>query len=219
METVKSPAEGKVLLRNVSWETYERLLEDHLERRKPHFYYDRGVLEILSPSAEHEGIGYIIGVLVDLLAEEMELDVLGAAHTTFRRGDVEGGFEADASFYFSENAALVRGKKRIDLDVDPPPDLVVEVDITHPSLDKLPIYARLGIPEVWRHDGERLTVLGLKVVDAGRSYTEVPKSTFLTATGNTLTRFIKEGLKTRRPDWVRRVREWARETDRGSEGV
>ena len=84
METVKNPAEGKVLLRNVSWETYERLLKDHLERRRPHFYYDRGVLEILSPSAEHEGIGYIIGVLVGLLAEEMELDVLGAAHTTFR---------------------------------------------------------------------------------------------------------------------------------------
>lgn len=209
METVKSPAEGRVLLRNVSWETYERLLAEKEERRVPRFHYDRGVLEIVSPSFEHEGIGYLIGLLVDLLAEEEELDVVATAHTTFRHRDLSGGSEPDESFYFSENAELVRGKTRIDLDAgDPPPDLIVEVDITHPSLEKLPIYARLGVPEVWRHDGERLTILVLKGEDG---YGEAPHSTFLRlATGEALTSFVREGLTTKRPDWIRGVREWAR---------
>jgi len=83
--------------------------------------------------------------------------VFGAGSTTFGREDVSGGFEPDQSFYFSENAGRVRGKKRIDLNADdPPPDVVVEVDVTSPSLDKLPVYARLGVREVWRYaDGRR----------------------------------------------------------------
>jgi Uma2 family endonuclease len=208
VETVKSPAESRVLLRNVSWETYERLLEGREESRTPRFFYDRGAMEVASPSSLHDRISRIIALLVELLAAEFELDVDNVGSTTFKRGDLRQGFEPDECFYFG-NAAYVREKDDIDLDVgDPPPDLIVEVDIIHPSLEKLPIHARLGIPEVWRHDGERLAILALKSQD---EYEEVAESAFLpSVTSDELTRLVREGLTTRRPDWVRRVRERAR---------
>ena len=133
--------------------------------------------------------------------------MFGAGSTTYKREDLERGFEPDASFYI-RNAERVRGKSRIDLDVDPPPDLVVEVDITNPSLDKLPIYARLGVPEVWRYDGERLTVFGLR----GEGYAEVAESSVLPPlTSEALSGLIKESASLDIADWVRGVREWARE--------
>ncbi len=217
-EALKSPSEGRVVVRNVGWETYERLLEEDPDRSAPRFFYERGVLEIVSPSFEHEQIARVIASLVEELAVELEIDVVGAGSTTFNREDLSRGFEPDASFYFSENAAKVRGKRRIFLDTgDPPPDLVVEVDITSPSASKLPIYAHLGVAEVWRHDGAWLTILGLVRQDAEEEgyYAEIPESSFLApARVESLTRFVEEGLTSGRPAWTRRVREWARELRR-----
>src|SRR5215210_4955601 len=160
METIKSPAEQKVILHNVRWETYERLMQERGESRVPRFAFDRGELEIMSPSTEHESISYFLGLLVALFAEEASVNAYGAGSTTFKREDLERGFEPDACFYI-QHERRIRGKRRIDLTVDPP-DLVVEVDITSPALNKLPIYATIGVPEVWRHDGERLVILGLE---------------------------------------------------------
>jgi Uma2 family endonuclease len=221
-EALKSPPEGRVTLRNVGWETYQLLVEEDPGRSAPRFFYDRGVLEIVSPSFEHEQIARVIASLVEELAVELDIDVVDAGSTTFNREDLARGFEPDASFYFSENAARVRGKRRISLGVgDPPPDLVVEVDITSPSTSKLPIYARLGVTEVWRHDGERLAILGLLRQDTGEKqyYAEIPESAFLAPArvpGESLTRFVEEGLTSGRPAWARRVREWARELRRTS---
>lgn len=217
-EALKSPPEGRVTLRNVSWETYELLVEEDPNRSAPRFFYDRGVLEIVSPSFEHEQIARVIASLVEELAVELDIDVVGAGSTTFKREDLARGFEPDAGFYFSENAAQVRGKRRISLDAgDPPPDLVVEVDITSPSASKLPIYARLGVTEVWRHDGDRLMILRLRQDEEQGYYAEVPESALLAPTkvsGESLTRFVEEGLTSRRPAWTRGVREWARELRR-----
>ena len=219
-EALKSQPEGRVTLRNVSWETYERLLEEDPGRSVPRFFYERGVLEIVSPSFEHEQIARVIASLVEELAVELDIDVVCAGSTTFNREDLSRGFEPDASFYFSENAAKVRGKRRISLDAgDPPPDLVVEVDITSPSASKLPIYARLGVAEVWRHDGARLAILGLQRRDAEEEgyYAQIPESAFLApprVPGESLTRLVEEGLTLVRPAWTRRVREWARELRR-----
>lgn len=213
MQVVKGPAEQRMLLRNVSWETYERLIAEREERRKPRFFYDRGVLELMSPSGEHDRIGRIVAILVELLVEETGLDVDSAGSTTFKREDLERGFEPDECFYFSENASrvreLVRGKGDIVLsEGDPPPDLVVEVDITNPSLNKLPIYAALGITEVWRHNGERLMILRLRDREG---YAEAAASGFLpTATAETLTRLISEGLTLDRRAWRKRVRDSVR---------
>ena len=148
-------------MRHVSWETYERLLEDHLDRSSPRFTYDQGELEIMSPSAEHEWFKDLIPDLVKLLTRELRIDILSLGSTTFRRKDRKRGFEPDSCFYVT-HARMMRGKERIDLAIDPPPDIVVEVVVTHSLLDKFTIYSALGIPEVWSYDGSRLRMYRLK---------------------------------------------------------
>lgn len=210
MEVAKSPAEQRTLLRNASWETYERLIAEREERRTPRFFYDRGVLELMSPSGEHDMSSRLIALLVDIVADEHEVDVQNAGSTTFKREDLERGFEPDESFYFFENAGrareLVRDKGDIVLDEgDPSPDLVVEVDITNPSLNKLPIYAALGVPELWRHDGGRLVILRLQDDEI---YDESAASGFLPGiTAETLTRLVSSGLTLDRRAWRKAVRD------------
>lgn len=207
METVKSPAEQRVVLHNVGWETYERLLADNESSSAPRFTYDRGELEIMSPSPEHEAYNRSIALLVELLAEELNIDVYDLGSTTFRREDLERGFEPDSCFYI-QNEERVRGKDRIDMAVDPPPDLVIEIDITSPSINKLQIYARLGVPEVWRYDGRELKILVLK----GMEYAEVGESVALPPlTDTVLTDFVEKSKSTRRTVWLKSVREWARQ--------
>ncbi len=210
VKTLRSSAEGRVILRNVGWETYERLISEREERRVPRFYYDRGVMELLSPSKRHETLGEIVALLIELVAVE------SAGSTTFKREDLLRGFEPDKCFYFLENVERVRGKDDLDLDAgDPPPDLVVEVDITSPSLNKLPIYARLGVREVWRYADGRMEVLVLR----GEGYEATVESVFLPSlTNEALSGFVEEGLTTRRPEWARKVREWARSRDARSGG-
>jgi len=161
MPTIESPLQERVVLRNVSWETYERLLEDQIDCSSPRFTYDRGVLEIMSPIAKHEWYSELVSDLVKLLARTLRIDILSLRSTTFRRRDRERGFEPDCCFYVT-HIGQVRGKERIDLAVDPPPDIVVEVVVTHSLLDKFTIYSALGIPEVWSYDGNRLRTYRLK---------------------------------------------------------
>lgn len=206
--------EQRVLLRNVAWETYERLREERQERPVPRFFYDRGVLELLSPSTEHESISDTIASLIKELAVLMEIDVFNAGSTTYVRRDLSGGFEPDESFYFADRAPMVRGKRMIDLDTgDPPPDLVVEVDLTSPSLAKLPVYARLGVREVWRYAEGQLEILGLE--ESGEGYELLRQSTVLGAGKTTfmadeLGRLVGESSQMEYPEWIHQVRRLAR---------
>ena len=207
METVKTPAEQRVVLHDVGWNTYERLLADHENNSAPRFTYDRGELEIMSPSPEHEALNRSIALLVEFLAAELGIDVYDLGSTTFRRRDLERGFEPASCFYV-QNEEHARSKDRIDLAVVPPPDLLIEIDITSPSFSKLPIYAQMGIPEIWRYDGERLTILVLK----GPVYAETTESVVLPpVTSTALTDFVEKSKTTRRTVWLRKVRDWARE--------
>ena len=213
METVEIPSEQRTVLHNISWETYEHLLADHRDRSSPRFAYDQGVLEIMVVSSRHERPNRLISLLVELVAEEMELDLVNLGSTTFRREDLQRGFEPDTCFYV-QNEDRVRGKVEIDSEVDPPPDLVIEVDITSPSLDRFPIYAHFGVPEVWRYDGERVVVYELRNTE----YVEVANSLALPwFTSGILTRLVAQGLTMRRTSWARKVREWAR-SSREKEG-
>lgn len=207
MATVLSPPEQRVTLHNVSWETYERLLADLQDSSAPRMTYDRGTLEIMSPSSEHERYNRTAAQIVEELAVEMDLNIDSLGSTTFRREDIDRGFEPDSCFYI-QNAARVRGKKRIDLAVDPPPDLVIEIDITSPSLDKFPILAKAGVPEVWRFDGSRLVIYEL----ANDEYLERDASiSFSAVTAADITAFIKDSETMDRPEWVRKLRAWARD--------
>lgn len=206
MKTVESPPEQRAILRSVSWETYEHLLADHTDSSAPRFTYDRGVLEIMSPSPEHERVNRRLAQLVLAVAEEIGSEAEDLGSTTFRREELERGFEPDSCFYI-QNEKKVRGKSRIDLSADPPPDLVIEIDITSPSLNKLPIYADLGVPEVWRYDGERVEILRLE----GGEYASAAESPALPPlTGDAISRFVKESRTLGRTAWLRKVREWVR---------
>jgi Uma2 family endonuclease len=206
MEKIKSPAEHKVILHNVSWETYARLLAESADSSAPRFTYDRGELEIMSPSPEHERVNRRLAQLVLALTEEMGVEVEDLGSTTFRREDLERGFEMDSCSYI-ENVGLIYGKDRVDLSVDPPPDLVIEVDIAIPSISKLPIYARMGVREVWRYDGERLTMWRLE----GSRYTEIAESLALpTLTDAVASDFVERSKTMKRMAWLMAVREWAR---------
>ena len=196
-----------VVLHGVSWAAYEQLLADLHDSHAAHLAYDRGALEIMVLSAEHEEYKDVIALLINVLAEEMGIDVRSFGSTTFRRQDLQRGFEPDACFYIQDEAR-VRGKKKLDLTVDPPPDLVVEVDIASPSLDKFPIYAHIGVPEVWRYDGHTLSVFTLE----NGEYRERTQSAMLPGLpSRELSQLINDSHSLKRTVWLRRVREWVRQ--------
>lgn len=196
-----------VILHGVSWATYERLLVDFEDSHAAHFAYDEGRLEIMVLSAEHEEYKDVITLLVNVLAEEMRIDVRSFGSTTFQRADLERGFEPDGCFYI-QHEAQVSGKKKLDLTVDPPPDLMIEIDISRPSLNKLPMYAQMGVGEVWRYDGRHLTIFLLE----GGEYSERTESAALPkVTSAALTSFVEESKQLKRTAWLRRVREWVQQ--------
>lgn len=193
-----------VILHGVSWETYERLLMEHEENSSTHFTYDQGTLEIMVLSAEHENHKDIIFLLISALAEELDIDIESFGSTTFRREDLARGFEPDTCFYI-KTVALVKGKRRLDLRVDPPPDLVVAIDITSPSLNKFPVFAALGVAEVWRYDGAQVHILALR---DNRYMAQAQSVFFPLVTGKVLTELMESSQSLKRNVWLRRVREW-----------
>jgi Uma2 family endonuclease len=149
-----------LVLRDIDWRTYSRLVSVFNERPGIRLTYDRGRLEIMSPLIVHERGGRLLGQLIVILTDELGLASVAGGSTTLRRKSAHRGLEPDECFWIA-NEALVRGKDRLDLRVDPPPDLAIETDVTSSSIDRLSIYAALGVPEVWRLDGGVLTFLVL----------------------------------------------------------
>ncbi len=151
----------RVLLHNISWQKFENLIVDLGDSRAARLAYDRGTLEIMTPLPEHEYYKEIIGIIIQDIAEELELDYESLGSTTWKKKTVQTGVEADNCFYF-QNEGVIRGKLEFDLDRDPPPDMVLEIDLTSKSLPRLPIYAALGVPEIWCYDNGKLTIYLLK---------------------------------------------------------
>jgi Uma2 family endonuclease len=149
--------EQRVVVHPVSWETYEKLLADLIDQSSPRLCYDRGTLEIMSPSPEHERVNRLLALLIDLTAEELDIDIESLGSMTLKREDFARGFEPDSCFYI-QHESQIRGKNTLDFTIDPPPDLVIEIDITSGSLEKFPLYAEVGVPEIWRYDGQRFCI-------------------------------------------------------------
>src|SRR5437762_1207843 len=156
--TARQPFEPlqRFVFRGVDWRSYRAILDAAGERRL-RAAYDGWSLEIMTTSRIHDKFSRLIGRLIVTLTEELGLPIDSAGSTTLDRADVERGIEPDECFYL-KNEPLIRGKREIDLTVDPPPDLAIEIDVSRSSVSRLPIYARLGVPEVWRFDGESLHV-------------------------------------------------------------
>jgi Uma2 family endonuclease len=124
--------EQRVIVRFVSWTTYEHLLADLSNQSSTRLTYDRGMLEIMCPLPEREEWNRTIALLVEVLAEEMRIDVRNFGSTTFRRADLARGFEPDSCFYI-QHEADISGKSTIDLTVDPPPDKSSPTIFAYPS--------------------------------------------------------------------------------------
>ncbi len=146
----------RLTLRGIPWSLYDQLVAV-VGNGLPRMTYDRGSLEMEMPSQTHEALKWIAGRFVEAYAEESGIDYDAASSTTWRRQTIEGGLEADGSYYI-QNYLRVRGRE-VDLAIDPPPDLVIEIDLSPPDVEKTSIYARLGVPEIWRWRDGRLVVL------------------------------------------------------------
>jgi Uma2 family endonuclease len=146
-------------LSGISWKTYETLLEE-LSDRRLRLTYNRGNLEIMAPSLEHELNKRVLGRFIETIAEEFEVNIYPLGSTTFKQPTLSGA-EPDECFYI-RNIAVVQGKKRLNMAEDPAPDLIVEIDITSSSQNRLQVYADLGVAEVWIYDGESLIIQQLQ---------------------------------------------------------
>jgi len=154
--SLEPPAGGSVRLSNVSWDVYAGL-RNQLEHRRLRMTYDRRLLEIASPSLRRERVAYLLGRLIDAWTEERGLEIQGCRTTTLERKDLQQSLEPDNCYYI-QHELQVRGRDELDLSIDPPPDLAVEGDASSSSLDRLPIYAAIGVPEVWRWRQEQIEV-------------------------------------------------------------
>ncbi len=203
-------AEQRVTLYGVSWQTYKNIssaLESHPSVR---LTYDRGVLELMSVSFLHEKFKGIIGSIIELIAGEMEIDFVSAGQTTFQVERKAGGFEGDDSFYFS-NLDQLRQQENIDLAQDPPPALVVEVDLTSPSINKFDLFSRLGVEELWRYHQNDLKIYELD----GEDFVERDESIFLPGvTAAKVTELIALHQQLPAFVWQKKVREYARQCRR-----
>jgi len=197
----------RVLLRNISWDTYERLLADMANQSYIRMTYDQGELEIMAPSFNHEFFNRSIAGLGRVIALELDVEVIDAGSTTYKRKKLKRGTEPDTCFYVA-NAALMHGKTEVDLSRDPPPDIVFEVDIFSGSLDKFSIYAKFGAPELWHYDVKRVEIFKLE----GKSYVACERSqSFPWLTGTILTNFLDQCRNVGQDAAIRAFRDWLRE--------
>jgi len=193
-----------VHLTGISWQTYEALLKE-LGDRRFRLTYNRGRLEIMAPSPEHELSKKIMGRFVETLAEEVDLSIYPLGSTTFQRPELSGA-EPDESFYI-RNIAAVQGKKRLDLEEDPAPDLVIEIDVTRRSKDRLQVYADLGVAEVWIYNGEALIIKQLQ----DKTYITSQTSQFFpTIPIPEISGFLKQAEAIDYLELVRTFRQWVR---------
>jgi Uma2 family endonuclease len=150
------PPGQTVILYDLSWDEFEAILVDLGESRSSRIAYDRGRLEIMTPLPEHEVNKEYVSDFVKVLLEELDIEFCPLGSTTFKNQIMFKGIEPDSCFYI-QNEAVVRGKNRLDLTIDPPPDLALEIDITNRSHPE--IYQSLGVPELWRYEKNKLQIL------------------------------------------------------------
>ena len=153
-QIIVSPGQ-QLLLKDISWQQLETILEELGESRSAKISYSHGVLEIIVPLPEHEKDKEIIGDLVKIILKELNIDFEALGSTTYKNKKMSQAVEADASFYI-ENCAAVIGKDRLNLSIDPPPDLAIEIDIT--SRTQFDNYLLLGVPELWKYTRQGLQI-------------------------------------------------------------
>jgi len=200
------PPGHQLLLKDVSWQMFEKILEKLGEARAARISYSKGMLEIMTPLPEHEDDKVMIGDLVKVLLEELDIEFRSLGSTTFKNKEMLQAVEADDCFYI-QNEAAIRGKKRIDLTIDPPPDLAIEIDIT--SRTKFNNYEALGVPELWRYNGRKLLSYVLqdgKYLESETSY-NFPSLQI----GSVIHQYVEHSKVVGRNAMMKAFRNWVRE--------
>jgi Uma2 family endonuclease len=201
---IQSP--DRVILKHISWQTYQSLILDFKREPAMRLTYNLGTLEIRMPLAPHETCKKILGRLIETATEELNLEIRSLGSLTCSREDLAKGLEPDQCYYI-QNEAMVRGIAQVDLAKLPPPDLAVEIDITISSLDRFAIYADLQVPEIWRYDGQLLAIYGL----VGNEYIMLDRSVALPLlkTEDNL-RFLSLSASIGENNLVKQFRQWLR---------
>ena len=204
-----SAPEQRFVIRAVDWDWYEKLLELVGDRAAIRITYDRGNLELMSPALEHEDYKKLFGRFVETVTEELELPCRAAGSTTWKKRIADRGLEADESYYLANTHRMAGKREKVDLNVDPPPDLAIEIEISRSTLDRMAVYAALGVPEVWRFDGEALRVEQLH----DGAYAEVDHSSaFPFLRLDEIARWIAAAESAvDHSVWGRRLRQWVRD--------
>jgi Uma2 family endonuclease len=197
--------ESRFVISGLDWKGYDALL-DLLGDRGIGLTYDRGSVELMTTSQDHEQFSQLLGLVVVILTAELFLPRISVGRMTWRRELLDRGLEADDCFYLA-NAPRVRGKT-IDLSVDPPPDLAIEVEISRSALDRMGIYAALRVPEIWRYDGETLRVEPLQ--PDGTYATSKTSLAFPFLPLDEVVRFLQQGAAMDHAEWERTLRAWVR---------
>ena len=198
---LKEESETRIVLENVSWEIFVALAD---ERRGsvPRLSYNEGVLEMMSPKRKHENISCLLGRMIEAYSEIRGIEILSVASVTVKRSDLKKAYEADESYYLT-NIDKVLAKEELDFEVDPPPDLVIEVELTSSAIDKLELFAAMQVREVWRHDGTSVQFYRLS---NGR-YECIAQSTELPGLSSDLiNRYLDQRLQAGETTWIRAFR-------------
>ncbi|MEI6329029.1 MAG: Uma2 family endonuclease [Pseudanabaena sp. ELA645] len=203
---ITSEFTGDVVLSNISWQTYQAMLADIGDRSSLRLIYDRGELEIKMPSDFHEAINRLLARIVGILAEELDLPLKEFGSVTLNRSDIKKGAEPDSSFYI-QNADRIIGN-RIDISIDPPPDLIIEVDITNSSTRSFAVYQQLGISEIWRYTNSGVTIFQLQ---DGNYIEREFSNIFPMISGGILGHFLQMSSTENTIAIVRAVRKWLTE--------
>jgi Uma2 family endonuclease len=197
----------RFVLHAVDWDTYQTISRT-LDGRHLRMSYDGETLELMTISRIHSTLSRLLGRFVVVLTEEFELPVASCGDMTVDREDLQRGLEGDESFYI-ENEPKVRGKEQIDFQVDPPPDLGVEIDISSSSRRRMAIYAVLKVPEVWRYDGRTLAVLLLG--PDGRYSQATASRAFPQISVDQLAGFLQQVNQVEENQLVKQFRTWVRQ--------
>lgn len=191
------PDDASVTFNDVSWDEYEELLEQVGEAPGLRISYDNGSLQVMTISSEHEKYASFISSLTTVLKLRLRTDILSFGSATMRKRRSKKGNEPDACFYV-QTAPLIGNRIQLDFEIDPPPDIAVEIDIHHDSRSKFPIYAALGVPEIWRYDGRIMTIYHVAedATEREPSYIEQDASSALPMLTTTLLTEMFERMRT-----------------------
>lgn len=204
--TAAVATDQRVVLTNISWETYECLVAELMDRPSPRLTYDQGILEIMSPGPDHEEANRTLALLVHVVSAERGIRVRDVGSTTNKNAASKRGLEPDSSFYV-EPSALVDRSRDIVVGVDPPPNLAIEIDMSRSSIPKLDLYADLNVFEVWVWDNQQARFYVLR----DGTYEATNRSQLIPGlTPQIVTRFVLLSRQLDSVEWYRSAQAWAR---------